>query len=273
MEQAERRAYLIRALLREEPRFGDPALPEEEREQRDLLRTLMNIRPPRETPAEFLAVQDEYLKEAIAEKGITRLEDLKPADGDLILWQGDITTLACDAVVNAANSAMLGCFRPLHSCIDNCIHSFAGVQLRAKCAELMAAQGFEEPTGQAKLTPAYNLPSKYVIHTVGPIVDGALTQEHRRLLGSCYRSCLETAAENDCESIAFCCISTGVFGFPKREAAEIAVRTVKDWKNEKNSAVKVVFNVFTDEDRQIYERLLNGADPLPRTERAGGSPA
>ena len=151
---------------------------------------------------------------------------------------------------------MLGCFRPLHTCIDNCIHTFSGIQLRLNCAELMERQGFEEPTGQAKITPAYNLPSRYVIHTVGPIVDGPLTQRHCDLLASCYRSCLETAAENGCESIAFCCISTGVFGFPKREAAEIAAETVKTWKAENNSRLKVVFNVFGDEDLAIYQSIL-----------------
>ncbi len=255
MDQAERRSYLIKALLADR---GQPAVsgPVEVGAQKRLLRSLMNVRPPAPLSREFFAVQDEYLREAIAEKGITRLVDLTPADGDLYLWQGDITTLECDAIVNAANSGMLGCFRPLHSCIDNCIHTFSGIQLRLKCAEIMAAQGFEEPTGQAKITPAYNLPGKYVIHTVGPIVDGALTQEHRELLASSYRACLDIAAENGCGSIAFCCISTGVFGFPKREAAEIAVQTVKDWKTGKNSAVKVIFNVFGDEDLAIYRRIL-----------------
>ena len=256
MNQTERRGYLIRELLKEDARYRRLAVPREEGEQKDLLRSLMNVRPPRAVSQEFLAVQDEYLREAVAEKGITRLADLTPADGDLYLWQGDITTLCCDAIVNAANSGMLGCFRPLHSCIDNCIHTFSGVQLRLKCAEIMDAQGFEEPTGQAKITPAYNLPSKYVIHTVGPIVDGALTQEHRDLLASSYRACLDAAAENGCGSIAFCCISTGVFGFPKREAAEIAVQTVKDWKSENSSAIRVVFNVFGDEDLAIYRRIL-----------------
>ncbi|MCR4771448.1 MAG: protein-ADP-ribose hydrolase [Oscillospiraceae bacterium] len=256
MDQIQRRVYLIRELLKEEARFARVSVPEEGQAQKDLLRSLMNVRPPRAVSREFLSVQDEYLKEAIAEKGITRLTDLTPADGDLYLWKGDITTLACDAVVNAANSGMTGCYRPLHSCIDNCIHTYSGIQLRLRCAEIMDAQGHEEPTGRAKITPAYNLPCKYVIHTVGPIVDGALTREHRELLASCYRSCLDVAAENGCGSIAFCCISTGVFGFPKPEAAEIAVQTVKDRKSEKNSAIKVVFNVFGDEDLAIYRRIL-----------------
>lgn len=260
MDQTERRIFLIRALLREEPRYRNVKVPADEKEQKDLLRSLMNVRMPRAVSEEFLTVQNEYLKAAAAEKGTTRLDELTPVDGDLYLWQGDITTLECDAIVNAANSGMTGCYRPLHNCIDNCIHTYAGVQLRLRCAELMAAQGHEEPTGQAKITPAYNLPCKYVLHTVGPIVDGRLTQEHCDLLASSYRSCLTLAEENGCGSIAFCCISTGVFGFPKREAAEIAVQTVRDYKAEKNSGVKVIFNVFKDDDRAIYEALLGGSD-------------
>ncbi len=217
----------------------------------------MNVRPPRPISDEFLSVQDEYLKEAAAKKGITHSKDLPLLSGGLCLWQGDITTLECDAIVNAANSGMLGCFHPLHNCIDNCIHTFAGIQLRLECAKLMDAQGYEEPTGQAKLTPAYNLPCRYVIHTVGPIVNGRLTQEHCKLLASSYRSCLDLAAENGCESLAFCCISTGVFGFPKKEAARIAVKTVKDWKCENSSRMKVIFNVFKDNDLEIYKELLS----------------
>lgn len=256
MTQSERREFLIRALLREEPRYRHISIPEDRQGQKDLLRSLMNVRMPRSIDNAFLTVQDEYLRETIAEKGVTDLVDLTPADGDLYLWQGDITLLRCDAIVNAANSQMLGCFRPLHTCIDNCIHTFSGVQLRLTCAEIMEKQGFEEPTGQAKITPAYNLPSKFIIHTVGPIVDGALTLKHRGLLASCYRSCLDTAAGNRCGSIAFCCISTGVFGFPKGEAANIAVGTVREWKAEHKSGIKVIFNVFGDEDRALYAQLL-----------------
>ena len=256
MNQTERRAFLIQELLREEPRYRNISVPADRQEQKDMLRSLMNVRMPRPISDEFLVVQDEYLKETIAEKGVTRLDELTPMDGDLYLWQGDITTLQCDAIVNAANSGMTGCYRALHNCIDNCIHTFSGIQLRLKCAEIMEKQGFEESTGQAKITPAYNLPSKYVVHTVGPIVDGRLTKKHCDLLASSYRSCLEIAAENGCESIAFCCISTGVFGFPKKEAAEIAVQTVKDWKREKDSAIKVIFNVFGEEDLAVYQRIL-----------------
>ena len=256
MTQSERREYLISALQSESPRFRHIPIPRGAQAQREMLRALMNVRPPEPASGELLAVQDDYLRQAIAEKGVTSLADLKPVAGELYLWQGDITTLACDAIVNAANSGMLGCFRPNHNCIDNCIHTFAGIQLRLKCAEIMDAQGHEEPTGRAKITPAYNLPSRWVIHTVGPIVDGLLTQAHRAQLASCYRACLDIAAENGCGSIAFCCISTGVFGFPKRDAAEIAVQTVRDWKAENQSAIRVIFNVFGEADLAIYREIL-----------------
>ena len=256
MTQSERREYLISALQSESPRFRRIPMPRGAQAQREMLRALMNVRPPEPASGEFLAVQDDYLRQAIAAKGVTSLADLKPVAGELYLWQGDITTLACDAIVNAANSGMLGCFRPNHNCIDNCIHTFSGIQLRLKCAEIMDAQGHEEPTGRAKITPAYNLPSRWVIHTVGPIVDGLLTQAHRAQLASCYRACLDIAAENGCGSIAFCCISTGVFGFPKRDAAEIAVQTVRDWKAENQSAIRVIFNVFGEADLAIYREIL-----------------
>lgn len=175
----------------------------------------------------------------------------------LYLWQGDITALRCDAIVNAANSGMTGCYVPNHRCIDNCIHTFAGVQLRLYCEEMMEAQGHAEPTGQAKITPAYNLPCRYVLHTVGPIVGGHLTETHCRQLADCYRSCLSLAAENGLKSVAFCCISTGEFHFPNEKAAEIAVATVKEFLAQKETSVeKVIFNVFKDRDREIYEELL-----------------
>lgn len=256
MNQAERRQYLIRTLLAEQPQYREIDIPDDPQGQKDLLRALMNVRMPAPLTQDYLKIEREYLQEETAAKGITRLEMLTPADGDLYLWQGDITTLAVDAIVNAANSQMLGCFRPLHNCEDNCVHSAAGLQLRNYCNELMQKQGFEEPTGQAKITPAFNLPCKYVLHTVGPIVSGRLTQEHRRLLASSYRACLELADENGCGSIAFCCISTGVFGFPQKEAAEIALRTVRDYKRKKNSPIKVIFNVFKDEDLAIYQSLF-----------------
>ncbi len=257
MNQEEKRIYLIRSLLDERKEYRKMQIPSGEADQRRLLRSLFNIRPPSPIGREFLEVQDEYLGEEIRQIGITKLDDLKPVQPGIYLWRGDITTLACDAIVNAANSGMTGCYQPCHSCIDNCIHTYAGIQLRNFCAGLMEQQGYEEPTGQAKITPAFNLPSKYVIHTVGPIVSGRLTQEHCNLLASCYRSCLDAAERNGLHSIAFCCISTGVFRFPREKAAEIAVQTVKDYLSRHSGIEKAVFNVYTDDDRIIYESILS----------------
>ena len=254
MTQTKRRLFLIEYLLSESgERIG---IPTDEYNQKRLLRSLFNIRMPKDTSAEFLKIQDAYLQEENRRKGITDLADLEPVQDGIYLWQGDITTLKCGAIVNAANSQMLGCFQPCHGCIDNAIHTYSGVQLRCKCNELMKAQGFDEPTGQAKITPAYNLPCKFVIHTVGPIVGGYLTQDDCELLKSCYLSCLKLAEENGVDSIAFCCISTGVFGFPQREAAKIAVDTVKEYKEENRSDIKVIFNVFKDNDLAIYREVL-----------------
>ena len=254
MTQRERRAYLIRALLLERGEDPEGAVPAEEGEQKRLLRALMNVRPPRIAAREFLEIQDAYLQAETAAKGITDVGDLRPAEEGICLWRGDITTLRCGAIVNAANSQMLGCFVPCHGCIDNAIHTFAGVQLRLACAELMERQGHEEPTGGAKLTPAFNLPCRYVLHTVGPIVTGRLTDRQERQLASCYRSCLALAAEHGIESVAFCCISTGEFRFPPERAAEIAVETVRACRKE--FGVQVVFNVFKESDERIYRRLL-----------------
>lgn len=258
MNHAQQREFLIRRLLEESPRYAGMEIPAAQEEQRQLLRALMNVRPPAPVDEAFLTVQDAYLQEAAAEKGITALEDLRPVTDGVYLWRGDITTLRCDAIVNAANSGMTGCYQPCHSCIDNCIHTYAGIQLRNACARLMEEQGHEEPTGQAKITPAYNLPCRYVIHTVGPIVSGRLTERHEALLASCYRACLDMAAQNRCESIAFCCISTGVFGYPQQEAARTAIRTVQEWCSETGSSMKIIFNVFKPEDEGIYRALLGG---------------
>ncbi|NLY87856.1 MAG: protein-ADP-ribose hydrolase [Clostridiales bacterium] len=222
-----------------------------------LFRSLVNVREPRPISEEFIKLQNAFLQEEIKNKGITDSSNLTPVRDKIYLWQGDITTLQTDAIVNAANSGMTGCYRPLHGCIDNAIHTFAGVQLRLECAEIMEKQDFAEPTGKAKITKAYNLPSKYVIHTVGPIVSGRLTQEACDLLAACYRSCLEQAVQEQLSSIAFCCISTGEFGFPNRRAAEIAVETVTDYLKETGSSIKVVFNVFKEEDYCIYQKLFN----------------
>lgn len=257
MTQEERRMYIIRALLEENPRY--PEIPPSDKQQKMLLRSLMNVRPPRPISEGFLAVQDEYLQEELRQRGITDLADLTPIGEGIYLWQGDITTLRCDAIVNAANSQLLGCFCPCHGCIDNCIHTYAGVQLRLECARLMKRQGREEETGRAKITRAYNLPCKYILHTVGPIIQGRLTKRDEELLASCYRSCLELAVQNGVDSIAFCCISTGEFHFPNDRAAEIAVQTVRKFIQEKKSGIKVIFNVFKDLDYKIYRNLL-GAD-------------
>ena len=246
---------LINYLLNENPEYRKVRIPSSENEQFRLYRSLVNVRSAYEISAEYLAAEDEYLRQKTAEKGITDIADLSPVEDDIYLWRGDITTLKCGAIVNAANSGMTGCYQPCHNCIDNCIHTFAGIRLRLDCAEIMKKQGYPEPTGQAKITPAYNLPCEYVIHTVGPIVQEKLTAEHCGLLKSCYQSCLELAVQNGIDSIAFCCISTGVFGFPKKEAAEIAVRTVRNFM--KSHRIKVIFNVFGNEDYGIYRKILS----------------
>lgn len=256
MTQNERRKYLITALLKEQPQYSKVEIPSDEEKQKVLLRSLFNIRMPLPVTDEFLTIQDAYLQEETRKKGVTALSALKPVQKGIYLWRGDITTLQCDGIVNAANSQMLGCFCPNHGCIDNVIHTFAGVQLRLACAELMNRQGHKEETGKAKITPAYNLPSHYVLHTVGPIIYDRLTQKDKELLASCYRSCLELAEQNGLKSIAFCCISTGEFHFPNDEAAQIAIETVKEYKEQMNSEIEVIFNVFEELDYKIYRELL-----------------
>lgn len=258
MNQNERRRFLIQELLREDIRYRDIEIPAGEEGQKRLLRSLMNIRSPRPAGKEFLRVQDEYLSAEVAEKGITDSDALPAslANRKLILWRGDITTLKADAIVNAANSALRGCFVPCHSCVDNMIHSVSGIQLRLACDELMTRQGYDEPAGKAKITPAFNLPCSYVLHTVGPIVSGILTKKHCEQLANCYKSCLELASDKGLKSIAFCCISTGEFHFPQEMAAEIAVQTVARFLEADNRIEKVVFNVFKQEDYDIYKRLL-----------------
>ena len=256
MTQDERLDYLLRCLLAERGGYADIRVPDDLLEKRKLLRSLMNVRPPVPASAEFLEIQDAYLTERLAERGITRLEDLKPVQPGLYLWQGDITTLAADAIVNAANCQMLGCFVPCHGCIDNAIHTYAGVQLRLECAGIMERQGHEEETGHAKITKAYNLPCRFVLHTVGPIIYGSVSEADRELLADCYRSCLELAAGSGLCSVAFCCISTGEFHFPNELAAQIAIQTVTDWQRQHSNQMEVIFNVFKDNDREIYERLL-----------------
>ncbi|MCD7855804.1 MAG: protein-ADP-ribose hydrolase [Clostridiales bacterium] len=256
MTQAERRLYLINYLISEEKNCNNIQIPLGEKEQKQLLRALFNVRMPKAADNDFLKVQDEYLQEETRRKGITDLSELKPVEKGIYLWKGDITTLRCGAIVNAANSELLGCFYPNHGCIDNAIHTFAGIQLRSACYELMKKQGHSEETGKAQITPAFNLPCDYVIHTVGPIVGGRLTKNDENLLASCYLSCLKLADRNNVKSIAFCCISTGEFHFPNERAAEIAVETVREYKEEKQSQIEVIFNVFKETDFEIYKRLL-----------------
>ena len=256
MNQSEKRLFLIQSLLNERPSCQKQMIPTDSERQKILLRGLMNVRRAYPIGTDFLQVQDEYLQSETAAKGVTDVAELTPIQPGLYLWQGDITTLKCDAIVNAANSGMTGCYIPNHRCIDNAIHTYAGVELRLACEKLMEQQGSPEPTGQAKITPAFNLPCQYVLHTVGPIIHGRVTKTDKEMLASCYRSCLELAAENELESVAFCCISTGEFHFPNEQAAQIAVETVKQFMNRKISVKKVIFNVFKDLDKAIYEKLL-----------------
>lgn len=256
MNQNDRRKYLIVELLKEQPGYANMQIPPETARQKVLLRSLMNIRMPRKMDNAFLQIQDAYLSEENEKKGIVTLTDIREVQPDLSIWKGDITRLGVGAIVNAANSGMTGCYQPCHNCIDNCIHTYAGIQLRNYCNDMMIKQGHEEPTGQAKITPAFNLPCDYVIHTVGPIVQGELTEEHERLLISCYEACLRMAEEHEVRSIAFCCISTGVFMFPNKRAAELAVQTVKQYKEKTKSKIKVIFNVFKEEDERLYKQLL-----------------
>ena len=255
MNDSERAKFLIEYLLNENGGYADMRIPTDEENRFRMFRSLVNVRPARPVSENFLKVQDEYLRSLIEKAGVTDIAQLEPVEKGIYLWQGDITTLRCDAIVNAANSAMTGCYIPCHACIDNCIHTFAGVQLRLECERLMNKQGHPEETGKAKITSAYALPCRYVIHTVGPVVNGVLTDEHRRLLKSCYDSCLEIAEQNGVKSIAFCCISTGVFGFPKKEAAETAVAAVREYV--KNHDIKVIFNVFSKTDNDIYLKALS----------------
>lgn len=255
MTQEERLLFLINYLISEnhELRIEIPARDED---RKYLLRSLMNIRPPKTISEKFLEVQDAYLQEESVKKGVISLSDLTQVQNGIYLWQGDITCLSVDGIVNAANSAMLGCFVPCHGCIDNAIHSAAGVKLRLECFQIMEKQKIEEPTGKAKITKAYNLPCRYILHTVGPIIQGQVTQRDCELLSSCYRACLGLAVKYQLKNIAFCCISTGEFHFPNQKAAEIAIQTVQDYQRENKNSPEVIFNVFKDSDYEIYKSLL-----------------
>lgn len=254
MNHTEKRLFLIRELLHENPQYESIEIPANSQQQQLLLRALMNVRMPHAISSDFQSVQDAYLQEDAQTKGVVSSNEFP--DG-ISIWQGDITRLGTDAIVNAANEGLTGCYIPNHSCIDNAIHTFAGIELRNECADIMKKQGHSEETGLAKITGAYNLPSQYVIHTVGPMVNGDVpTELEKQQLQSSYLNSLQLAAQNEIESIAFPCISTGVFHFPNQLAAQIAVTTVKSFLQKKTSVKKVIFNVFKDEDKAIYEQLL-----------------
>ncbi len=257
MTQTEKRIYLIKSLLKEQNRTSDILIPANVQEQKVLLRSLFNIRMPGPATEEFLKIQDAYLQNEIAQKGITDMMDIPAIQHNIFLWQGDITTLKCDAIVNAANTQMLGCFCPCHGCIDNAIHTYSGIQLRNICADLMRKQGCQEETGRAKITPAYNLPCRYILHTVGPVIYGEPAETDQVLLASCYRACLELAQQKNLKSVAFCCISTGEFHYPNEKAAQTAIKTVKEFISEQHNKIKVIFNVYKDNDYKIYQKLLS----------------
>lgn len=267
MTREERVSSLIEYLKNENEGYAAIREPVDYNEKRRLLRSLMNVRWPGEASERYIKEQDELLRAEAEEKGSVSLKDIpavsenyrctgiKNADR-ISIWQGDITRLAVDAIVNAANSQLLGCFVPCHGCIDNAIHSAAGIQLRNECAEIMDRQGYEEPTGKAKITKGYNLPAKYVLHTVGPIVGGQVTEKQKEELKSCYLSCLKLAEKKGLKSVAFCCISTGEFHFPNKLAAQIAVETVDRYLSS-SKLERVIFNVFKDEDLNLYKKLMN----------------
>ena len=261
MNQAERRMFLIRALLAEQPeRYREMSIPADTHEQKRLLRALFNVRPPMPALPEFLRVQDAYLQKELADQGVTDADALDELRNGLCLWRDDITTLKCDVIVNAANSALLGCFFPNHGCIDNAIHTYAGVQLRLACNEIMEKQGHEEAVGTSKITPAFNLLSRYVLHTVGPFVHSHVIQRDRELLASYYRAYLDLAERQGLRSVTFCCISTGEFHFPNELAARIAIQTVGEHEAVRQNRIRVIFNVFKEQDESIYRRLLCPAD-------------
>lgn len=257
MDQETRLDFLLTCLCGE--REESIPIPDTYTQKRSLLRALMNVRPPKPVIRAFLSVQDVFLQEEALERGVVCLQDIPPshADARISVWQGDITRLRVDAIVNAANATLLGCFIPGHHCIDNAIHTYAGMQLREACNELMKKQAHEELTGTVKITSGYNLPCRYILHTVGPMVQGEPTAEQKEALASCYHACLNAAMERGLESIALCCISTGVFGFPQREAAHIAIQTVKKFLLMDGKIKRAIFDVFQNCDLDLYTELLN----------------
>ena len=273
MDQRQRLDYLVDSFKDEAPEYRKVRVPNDTEGKQRLLRSLMNVRMPKPASSEVLSVQDTYLRGRALEKGIVNISEMPtvkeslgsthPFADNISIWQGDITRIAAEAIVNAANSQMLGCFIPMHTCIDNCIHTYAGIQLREDCARRMNSlrlkfgDDYEQPTAIPMLTDAYNLPAKKVIHIVGPIVQYELTPQLEKDLEDCYRNTLNMCRDNGLNSVAFCCISTGVFHFPNKRAAEIAVQTATEWLDENPDCIeRVIFNVFKDEDKKYYEELL-----------------
>ena len=264
MDQSDRLDRLVRRFAADSRKYRDTDVGRTDAEKRVTLRSLMNLRMPCPMDEDTLRIQDEYLTELAREKGIVTPEDI-PAAGLLSVWQGDITRLAADAIVNAANSAMLGCFQPMHNCIDNCIHTYAGIQLRAECARQMKAlrekygPDYQQPTAIPLLTPGYNLPAGHVIHIVGPVVEDEVTEKDRRELSACYKNTLDMCGENGFRTVAFCCISTGVFRFPKEAAARIAVAAAEEWLAAHPGAMdRVIFSVHNGRDKALYDGLVYG---------------
>ena len=263
MTQEERLAFLVEEFKSDSGTYKNLETPDDKVGRQTLLRSLMNIRMPGKLPEDVIRVQDEYLKERASEKGIVELSEIPEIRNGISIWQGDITRLSVDAIVNAANSQMLGCFVPMHTCIDNCIHTYAGVQLRAECMRQMNllriayGRDYEQPVAVPMLTDAFNLPAGKVVHIVGPVVQDRLTPALEKDLADCYLNTLDMCEQNGLRSVAFCCISTGVFHFPNRRAAEIAVNTVTEWtESHKDRMNRVIFNVFKDQDRVIYEEII-----------------
>lgn len=247
--------YLIDYLLKENKDIKIEKMPYDQNDKKRLYRSLCNIREAKLISDEYIKIENEYLQEELKKKNIVNVDDIKPInDRNECLFKGDITTLRIDAIVNAANSQGLGCFIPCHNCIDNQIGSNAGVCLRLECNEIMKKLNYNLPTGNAIITKAYNLPSKYIIHTVGPIIYNEVTKKDEDMLADCYKNSLEIALQNNIKSIAFPCISTGVFKFPKEKASKIAIKAVDEFIRQRNKDVKVVFCVFSQEDEEIYER-------------------
>lgn len=263
MTQDQRLDYLVEEFKADSDEYKDLQTPKDTRDKQRILQSLMNIRIPKPMSDEVIKVQDDYLSACTEEKRIVQLSDIPIIRNNISIWQGDITRLAVDAIVNAANSQMLGCFIPMHTCIDNCIHTYAGIQLREECNTQMEelrikyGKNYEQPTANPMLTDAYNLPAKKVIHIVGPIVNSHLTPELEKNLADCYWNTLDMCLEKGLKSVAFCCISTGVYNFPNKRAAEIAIDTVEKWiSNHPDVMERIIFNVFKDEDKRYYEELL-----------------